>query len=285
MSTRTALLLLLPAGLLIALVFLVPFGFVLLTGFWSQKPGSWIVDEAFTLVNYRRLLTDPYFAGVLWRTLRLSLTATLACLVIGFPLARWIDRSDDQWRGLLLVLMLLPVVCGPLVQTLGLVDLLSSTGVLNGTLRAAGLLRRPVHLLGNEGGVLIGLVQAFLPLMVLPVVTQLRRIPRELEAAAATLGASRPRIVRRVVIPLALPGLSAGCVLVFTASLTSFVTPQILGQGHVQLFGPLVYQQAALVLAWPFASALAVSMLACLAIILLLATVLGRIVAVTRRRA
>jgi ABC-type spermidine/putrescine transport system permease subunit I len=129
----------------------------------------------------------------------------------------------------------------------------------------------PIHLLGTETGVTIGLIQAFLPLMVFPLITVLGRVPAELEAAAATLGAPRWRVIWRIVAPLALPGISAGCILVFAACLTSFVTPQILGQGHVQMFGTLVYQQAALVLNWPFASALAVLMLLCLGAVALLA--------------
>jgi putative spermidine/putrescine transport system permease protein len=282
MRRSHALLLLSPAGLLIGVMFLLPFGVVVLTSFWSQKPGSWIVDDSFTGINYRRLLNDPYFADVVWRTLRISAIATLTCLAIGFPLARWIAGSRGQWRGLLIALMLMPVVCGALVQTLGLVNLLSLSGVVSGGIRATGLVGHSVHLLGNEWGVLVGLVQAFLPLMVLPLAAMLGRLPAELEEAAATLGAGPLRVIRRVVVPLAAPGLITGSILVFAACLTSFVTPQILGQGHVQIFGPLVYQQAALVLDWPFASALAVLMLVCLAAAALLIVSAGRIV--TRRR-
>jgi putative spermidine/putrescine transport system permease protein len=276
MRARTAALLLAPAALLSVGMFLAPFALVLLSGFWSQRPGSWIVDDAFTLVNYQRLLDDPYFARVLVRTFRLSAVATVICLLLGFPLARWIATATGQRRGLLIVLILLPVVCGALLQTLGLVNLLGGTGLLNGALRGAGLIAAPIHLLGTQTGVVVGLVQAFLPLMVLPLLTVLGRIPAELEAAAATLGATGFATARRIVIPLALPGIAAGCVLVFAACLTSFVTPQILGQGHVQMFGTLVYQQAALVLNWPFASALAVLMLACLGLVALLAWAAGR---------
>ena len=278
MRRGTAGLLLAPAVALIAVMFLLPFALVLLTGFWSQKPGSWLVDDSFTLVNYRRLANDPYFATVVGRTLRVSATATITCLVLGFPLALWIARASGQKRGLLIVLVLLPVVCGALVQTLGLVNLLGNTGIVNGGLRAVGLIGPSIRLLGDEWGVQIGLVQAFLPLMVLPLVGLLGRIPPELASAAATLGAPPWRVLARITVPLAMPGIAAGCILVFAASLTSFVTPQVLGQGHVPLFGPLVYQQAALVLDWPFASALAAMMLACLAVVALLATAGGRVV-------
>jgi len=265
-----ALLLLAPAILLVVVVFLTPFALVFVTAFWQQAPGSWIVEQSFTTRNFARLLGDPYFAAVIVRTLRIGAEATLACLLLGFPVALRIVRARGQVRGLLLVLMLLPLVCGALVQTLGMLNLFSLTGVVNGTLRRLRLAAHAAHFLGNDFGVLLGLVQAFLPLMVLPLVSVLGRVPPEFAAAASSLGAPPLRVLLRIVLPLAAPGVAAGCTLVFAAAATSFVTPAILGQGHVQMFGTLVYQQAALVLDWPFASALCVAMLAALAAALLM---------------
>ncbi len=255
-----------PACLLMGVMFLLPFGMVAVTAFWGQAPGSWLVDEAFTTRNFARILADPYFVLVIGRTLRIGVEAAVICLLLGLPVASVIVRARGQVRGLLLVLMLLPMVCGALVQTLGMLNLFGLAGVVNGALKQLGLIDRSIRFLGNETGVLLGLIQAFLPLMVLPLVTVLGRIPPDLPAAAASLGASRLRVLQRIMLPLAGPGIAAGAILVFSASVTSFVTPQILGQGHVQMFGPLVYQQAALVLDWPFASALCVVMLAALAL-------------------
>lgn len=267
MPRLAAILPLAPACLLIGVVFLLPFAMVAVTSFWGQAPGSWLVDEAFTTRNFGRILGDPYFVLVIGRTLRIGVEAVAICLLLGLPVASVIVRARGQARGLLLVAMLLPMVCGALVQTLGMLNLFGLAGVVNGALKQLGLIDRSVHFLGNETGVLLGLVQAFLPLMVLPLVTVLARIPPDLAAAAASLGASRLRVLHRIVLPLAGPGIAAGAILVFSASVTSFVTPQILGQGHVQMFGPLVYQQAALVLDWPFASALCVTMLLALALV------------------
>lgn len=269
-ATVRALLPLAPAAALVGLVFLLPFALVGVTAFWAQAPGSWIVEQAFTTRNFARIAADGYFVAVIGRTLRIGAEATLLCLLLGVPVSLRIVRARGQMRGLLLVLMLLPMVSGALVQTLGLLNLFSLAGVVNGGLKQLGLIGQSVHFLGNETGVLLGLVQAFLPLMVLPLVGALGRIPPDLPAAAASLGASRLRVIQRILLPLAGPGLAAGAVLVFAASVTSFVTPQILGQGHVQMFGPLVYQQAALVLDWPFASALCVVMLAALGAAVLL---------------
>jgi ABC-type spermidine/putrescine transport system permease subunit I len=278
-----ALLPLVPAGLLIGLVFLLPFGLVGVTAFWAQAPGSWIVEQTFTTRNFDRILNDGYFAAVIGRTLRIGAEATLICLLLGLPVALRIIRARGQTRGLLFVLMLLPMVSGALVQTLGLLNLFSLAGVVNGALKQLGLISQSVHFLGNEAGVLLGLVQAFLPLMVLPLVSVLGGIPPDLPAAAASLGASRLQTLRRIVLPLAGPGIAGGAILVFSASVTSFVTPQILGQGHVQMFGPLVYQQAALVLDWPFASALCVVMLAALGFTAMLVGAGARLAMTPRR--
>jgi putative spermidine/putrescine transport system permease protein len=271
LSRQTAYLLLAPAALLIGCVFIVPFGLLVLMGFWSQPPGSLLVDTSFTLENYIRIFSDDFFLRGLWTTLWLSLFATAISIVLGLPVAYFIVKRAGRLRGLLMALMLVPLVSGALLPTLGLVNLLSTLGVVNGALKGLGLITSSLELLGNVTGILIGLVQAFLPLMVLPLVTVLDRLPADFEDAAMSLGASRFHVWMRVLLPLAAPGILAGSLLVFCAALTSFVTPQILGQGKVATFATMAYQQASLVLDWPFASALAMVMLAILAAIGVLA--------------
>lgn len=262
--TQTGLFLL-PATLLSLVVFLAPFGWLVTTSFRTQAPHSWLLQEGLTLVNYRRLVDDPFFAVTFVRTVLLSLATTAICIVAGLPTARFIVKAG-RLKGLLLALMLVPLVLGALLPSLGMLHLLGTLGVVNQTLRSFHLITSPIHFLGSIGGVLLGLVQAFLPLMVLPLVNALSRIPADLEPAAASLGASQARVWRRVLLPLAMPGIKAGSVLVFSAAFTSFVTPQILGQGKIAMFGTVAYQQAALVLDWPFASTLAVVALAVLAL-------------------
>jgi ABC-type spermidine/putrescine transport system permease subunit I len=282
LSRQIAYLMLAPAVLLVGCVFLVPFALLLLMGFWSQPPGSLIVDTTFTLKNYIRIFSDDYYLRGLWTTIWLSLLATAVCLALGLPVAYFIVKRAGRFRGLLMALMLVPLVSGALLPTLGLVNLLSPLGVVNSLLKSTGLVSSSVELLGNTFGILIGLVQAFLPLMVLPLVTVLEKLPGDFEDAAMSLGASRLNVWWRVLLPLATPGIIAGSLLVFCAALTSFVTPQILGQGKVATFATMAYQQASLVLDWPIASALAMVMLLLLAIIGGLAWWLQR---ATRRRA
>ena len=266
MTRRATSLLLAPAALLVGCAFLAPFALLVLMSVWSQPPGSLLLDPTPTAANYARVLTDGYYLGGLWRTVWLSSAATLACLALALPLAYFVSRRAGRLRGAILAVVLMPLVCGALLPTLGLVNLLSPLGVVNGTLRALGLVERSLPILGTAAGVLVGLVHAFLPLMVLPLVTVLDTLPPDYEEAAMSLGARRRDVWRHVVLPLAAPGIVAGSLLVFCASLTSFVTPQILGQGKVPTFATMAYQQAALVLDWPFASAIAVVMLALLAL-------------------
>jgi len=261
---RAGAVLLVPALVLVAGVFLAPFLLLVLMSLWSQPQGSLLLDTTLTLKNYLRIFGDPFYLRGLLTTVWLSLAGTVLCLLLGVPLAWWIVRWTGRWRGFVLALVLIPLTCGALLPTLGLVNLLGPLGVVNGTLKALGLIDRGLPLLGNQAGILIGLVQAFLPLMVLPLVTTFGRMPPSCEAAAMSLGARPPQVWRHVLLPLAAPGLLAGSLLVFCACLTSFVTPQVLGQGKVATFATMAYQQASQVLDWPFASALAMVMLAIL---------------------
>jgi len=256
-----------PALVLISVVFFLPFFLLLAMSFWSQPPGSLIVDPTFTLENYARIFSDGYYLRGLGRTLWLSIATVVVTFALGVPVAYWIVRRAGALRFLVMAVVLLPTVSGALLPTLGLVNLLSPLGVINGTLKSLGLIDKALPLLGTQTGIVIGLVQAFLPMMILPVVAAMDQIPRDYESAAMSLGARPLSAWRRVVLPLAAPGIVAGAILVFCAALTSFVTPQIIGQGKVATFAAITWQQASLVLDWPFASALAVTMLLVMALL------------------
>lgn len=281
MNLQVARLLLAPATLLMVVVFLAPFALLVLMGFWSQPPGSLNLDPTPTLENYARIFSDDFFLRGLWTTVWLSVLSTALSALLGLPVAYFVVKRAGRARGLIMALLLMPLVSGALLPTLGLVNLLSTLGVVNGALKMLGLIPSSLELLGNTTGIVIGLLQSFLPLMVLPLVTVLDKWPDDYEDAAMSLGAPRWRVWSRVLLPLCAPGLVAGSLLVFCAALTSFVTPQILGQGKVATFATMAYQQASLVLDWPLASALAVVMLLMLAAIGLVAWAVQR--ALSRR--
>lgn len=249
-----------PALILVAIVFLIPLGHLVVFSFWKAVPGSNLPDRTFSLDNFERILTDIYYFEVYWRTIRISTIATIVTLLMGYPLALYVSRqvgARKSLKGILMVLVLLPTVGGGLIQTLGWIVLMLPFGIINGTLIELHLIERPLKLLGKDIGIIIGLTQAFMPLMVLPLVTALSKIDTGLEQAARSLGAGPARVFREVTLPLSLPGILGGTLLVFMAHLTSFVTPLLLGQGKVQVYSTLAYQQAIEVLDYPFASAFA----------------------------
>ena len=254
---RAGLLVFLPATVLVSFAFLIPLGHLVVFSFWKAVPGSNLPDRVFSLDNYERILTDPYYLEIYLQTIRISFISTSLSLLLGFPLALYISRQDGMKKGVLMVLVLLPTVGGGLIQALGWIVLLLPFGVVNGTLLELNLISRPMRLLGNDVGIILGLTQAFMPMMVLPIVAVLGRIDQSLGRAATSLGASPWRVFREVTWPLSRPGVVAGTVLVFMAHLTSFVTPLLLGQGKIQTYSTVAYQQAVEVLDYPFASAFA----------------------------
>ena len=175
-GNATRFLLVAPALILVAIVFLIPLGHLVVFSFWKAVPGSNLPEQTFSLDNFERLLSDAYYFQVYWRTIRISVVSTIMTLLMGYPLALYISRQEGvrkSLKGILMVLVLLPTVGGGLIQTLGWIVLMLPFGVINGTLIELHLIDRPLKLLGKDIGIMIGLTQAFMPLMVLPLVTAL----------------------------------------------------------------------------------------------------------------
>lgn len=268
--------LLAPAALLMIVIFLMPFFLLLVTSFWTYIPGAVLPKTVFTLANYQRVLSDPYFFSIYKETVLISLAATAITFILSYPLARLIAKQKAGIKGLLFVLVTLPMIGGAMIQTLGWMTLLIRYGAVNGILRSLGIIHQPITFLGNEFGIIIGLVQSFLPLMIIPLVASLGSIDEYVEDAARSLGASSIRVFVEVTFPLSLPGAIAGTILVLMANLTSFVTPSMLGQGKIQVFGTLAYQEAIQVLDWPFSSAFALFFIFLAAVIAILVSFLSR---------
>jgi putative spermidine/putrescine transport system permease protein len=249
--------LLLPGILIIGITFLLPFVLLAMQSFWTYK-SIFMFEPIFTFANYAKLFTDSYYLAVYGRTIKLALISTAITLVLAYPLARYISRLSTGSKGFMLSLVALPLIGGAMIQTMGWMTMMMRYGIINGSLLAIGLIDQPITFLGSELGILIGLVQSFIPLMVLPLVASLGAIDSSLEDAAKNLGANPMRTFFEVVFPLSLPGVIAGTVLTLMANLTMFVTPSILGQNKIMVFGTLAYQQAIAVGNWPFASAFAI---------------------------
>jgi len=218
------------------------------------------VEPGFTFEAYQRFLV-PIYLTTLGRTLLLSLACTALCLALGFPVAYAISRSG-RWKTLLLVLVVLPLWTSFLVRTFAMIFLLRDTGLVNQWLLATGLVREPLTLLYTPGAVLAGLVYGFLPFMILPIYASLEKLDLALLEAAEALGARPAARLRRVVLPLAMPGIVAGSLLVFVPALGSFLTPDLLGGAKQLMLGNLIQNQFSAARNWPFGSAASLVMLA-----------------------
>jgi spermidine/putrescine transport system permease protein len=230
-----------PAIAWLIVFFLLPLAFVAVSSVLSRGTGGVPVPPA-TLGHYVRTLT--VFDGVLWRTLAFALLSTGLCLALGYPLAYFIARRrDPRVRMVLLFLVLLPFWTNFLVRTYALITLLERDGLLNGLLQRAGLIDEPIRFLFTEGAVILGLVYGYLPFMVLPVYASVDRLDLRYVEAAHDLGANDWRAFRRVVLPLTMPGIVAGSILVFIPSVGAFLTPDLMGGTQGLMIGNLIQTQ------------------------------------------
>lgn len=226
---------------LVAVFFVAPLGVLVAYSFGRQNPLTQDVDVTGTLRAYRLLFGDLY-RPVFVRSMALALAALVICLVIGIPSALTIVRSDPRWQRVLLIAVLFPSFVSFTVRIYAWVGLLGNQGVVAGvTERVTG---ERVVLLFRPGGLLIGMVTAYVPLFLLPVVVSMQRIPQGMLDASSDLGAAPFTTTRRVVLPLALPGIITGSVLVLILSLGEFLIPTVLGGGKVLLLGTLLAEQA-----------------------------------------
>jgi spermidine/putrescine transport system permease protein len=270
-GARTALLLA-PGGLWLVLFFVVPVAALAAYSFMVRGVYGG-VEPGFTIEHYARFL-DPLYLGILGRTLALSALCTVFCLAAGYPMAFGIARSG-RWKSVLLFLVILPLWTSFLVRTYALIFLLRDNGLINTVLRALGRTGEPLHLLYTRGAVLAGLVYGFLPLMILPIYTSLEKLDPSLLEAAEVLGARPLSRFRRVILPLAMPGTVAGCLLVFIPSLGAFLTPDLLGGAKGLMIGNLIQNQFGAARNWPFGSA---------ASVVVMVVVLGSVLGYLRRR-
>lgn len=244
--------LLAPGGFWLLLFFLVP---LLIMFVYSFMPRGIYggVDPGFTLQHYARFF-DPLYLDVLRRTFLWSIACTVICLVLGYPVAYLIVRGG-RWRNILLFLVVLPFWTSFLVRTFAMIFLMRDTGLINNWLLKLGLIAQPLSILYTPFAVMAGLVYGFLPFMILPIYASLEKLDPSLLEAAEVLGA-RPRArFRKVTLPLSMPGVVAGCLLVFIPALGSFLTSDLLGGAKQMMIGNLVQNQFSSARNWPFGSA------------------------------
>src|SRR5215207_992480 len=247
--------LLAPATLALIVFFVLPLVWLLRASF-DRGLGSGVIESAFTLENYQEFLSDRFYQQELLRTLRFGVVITALTLVATYPIALFLARSTSRWRGLLVALAIAPLLTSTVVRTYGWLVILGNDGLVNGALLGIGLIDQPLRLINDEIGVVIGLVEILMPYMALGLLSGFGRINPDVEEAAMSLGANPLRTFWRVTLPLSLPGIATGVLLVFVLTISSFVTPQLLGGGRVFLMATEIYDQATYTLDWPFAAAI-----------------------------
>jgi putative spermidine/putrescine transport system permease protein len=267
-----------PAALLFILFFILPFGVMAALSLLSGNPVS-NPNVTFTWRHYSRLFDSDLYFEALVATMRIGAITTIIALLIGYPLAHWMARMHSRiGHALLLMAVIAPLLTGIVVRTFAWMTVLGDRGVINITLRWLGLVEKPLPLMYNEFGVIIGLVHIYVPFMVLTLVGVIGRIDGALEEAARGLGANRFRAFVEVVLPLSLPGILAGSLLVFALAISAYVTPVLLGGNNVLTLPMLIYQQVSASFNLGFAGALGVVLLiVSLVVVFAYNTILGRL--------
>jgi putative spermidine/putrescine transport system permease protein len=236
-------------------------------------------DEKITLVNFamwRKFLNDPFYWKVTGNTVKLGFLTVAATLLVGYPLALVYLAARPGVQRLLLFIVILPLLTSVVVRTFAWIVILGREGVVNSVAMGLGLVPAPLRLLQTELGLVIALTQIEMPLMLLPLLSVMNRIDPNLLHASEALGASKWRTLFRVTLPLSLPGLVAGCVLVFASSTTAFISQSIIGGNRLVYLPLLIWQESLVVYNWPLASVAALTLLISVTAAIAAISLLGR---------
>ena len=244
--------LLLPVFLYLLFFFIYPLVKMFLTS---------IFDPSFTLKNYIRLYENPVYIDVILRTFRLSLLVTLVSLLVGYPLAYFLNRVDSKISQILMIFVVLPFWTSILVRVYAWMVILGRNGIINSVLIKLGLISTPINLLFNTFSVTIGMVHFLLPFMVFPLYSTMNGIDKNLVMAAYNLGATPAKAFFKVFFPLSLPGVGAGSLIVFILAIGFFITPALLGGRGNIVISMLIENQVNVQFNWSFAAALALILL------------------------
>ncbi|MGD9503283.1 MAG: spermidine/putrescine ABC transporter permease PotB [Syntrophobacteraceae bacterium] len=254
-------------ALWLVLFVLVPSVLVLASSLLTRGDAQ-LVRAPLTFENYRRI-ADPLYLDIFLSSFYLAALSTLICLVVGYPFAYLLARTSPRYRRNLLLMVIIPFWTSSLVRTYAMIIILKTKGLLNSLLLWAGLIHAPLTILYTDAAIFIGLVYSLLPFMVLPIYASVEKLDSRLMEAARDLGASRTATFVRVVIPLTMPGIIAGSMLVFLPALGMFYIPDLLGGAKTLLIGNLIKNQFLSARDWPFGSAASVVLTLVMAVMLL----------------
>ncbi|CAO3427603.1 ABC transporter permease [Azospirillum endophyticum] len=252
-------LLILPIALVNLIAFILPVAQLVRISFLEGR-GGMLTDNA-TIDNYLTFLTDGYFLRLIANSVLLGVIVTVATLLCAYPIAMFLHSASARWRNLLFVVTISPLLVSAVVRTYGWMVLLGDQGLINTGLLQLGVISAPIRLVNSTAGVVIGLVEVLMPYMALSLIAGFGRLDPSYQEAAASLGAGRLTRFLRVTLPLTAPGIALGSLLCFVLSISSFVTPKLLGGGRVFLLATEIYDQAVVQLEWPLAATISVVVL------------------------
>lgn len=244
-----------PALCCVAAFVIAPIICVGVYSFWTHLPTG-AVRMSFTLANWRELVSDPFYGEILLKTIQMAAVSTVICAVLGYGPAYYLTLLSGRRRNALVLLLFLPSWISYIVRSMSWLHVLGPNGLVNSALHNAGLISSPLPLLYNDFSVYVGIVQYLLPLMIINIYIGLQLIDRNVVDAARTLGASGVQAFWTVTFPLALPGLSAGCLLSFILAIGTYITPMVLGGPGTTYYGNLVYDTVINQQDWPFGATL-----------------------------
>ncbi|MBB5496854.1 ABC transporter permease [Paraburkholderia sp. MM5384-R2] len=246
-----------PAVLVVLFVIVLP-GVQLVRYSFNHFDSVQMMQAAFTLENYVQFLTDPYYHAVLWTTIKVAALCTALSLVLGFPVAYVLAKTQSRFKSQLVMLLVFPLLVGNVVRAAGWMVMLGNAGFVNAMLMALGLVDQPVRLLYTPFAVVAGTTAVVLPYMILTLQSVLEGLDFSIEEAARNLGASFAQTLARVVLPIAAPGVAAGTMLVFILCMNAYATPVLLGGTGITMMTPAIYDQIAKANNWPFGAVLSI---------------------------
>jgi putative spermidine/putrescine transport system permease protein len=255
-----AALLLLPALIALVSTFMVPIIVMVRMSLNRGDPSGTIIP-ALSLDTYQAVLGNEYYWRITLRTIELGLVVTVATVVLSYPIALFLARTRSRWAGLLTGLAVAPLMMSSIVRSYGWMAILGSQGVVNSTLTDLGLISSPLPISSNFTAIVISMTEIMMPYTILGMLAGFGRLDRDLEHSAASLGSRPSGVFFRVIAPLSLPGVFTGGLLAFVLTISSFVTPQLVGGAKVNVLAIEVYNQATQTLNWPVAAALAIVLL------------------------
>ncbi|MGF1774787.1 spermidine/putrescine ABC transporter permease PotB [Vibrio maritimus] len=250
----------------LVLFVLIPNVMIIGTSFLTRDEAN-LIEMTFTLENYARLL-DPLYAKVLFHSFYMAIVATFICLVVGYPFAYIVAKMPEKWRPFMLFLVIVPFWTNSLIRTYGLKIVLGTQGILNKSLIALDIIDKPLRIMYTETAVMIGLVYILLPFMILPLYSAIEKLDGTYIEAARDLGANKWQTLTKVILPLTMPGIIGGCLLVLLPALGMFYIADLLGGAKNLLIGNVIKSQILNARDWPFGAATSIALTAAMAVML-----------------